>query len=94
MDAMMNTHSGPVLGLHPLFGPTTSTMDKQIVVVTPGRDDAACQWVIDQFSLWGAVMVLAGADEHDEIMEFVQSLVLVQGIHRALRYATISFFYF
>ncbi|MFZ5571627.1 MAG: bifunctional chorismate mutase/prephenate dehydrogenase [Thermodesulfobacteriota bacterium] len=74
LDAMMNAHPGPVLGLHPLFGPTTSTLDKQIVVATPGRDDAACQWVIDQFSLWGAVMVMSDADEHDEIMEFVQSL--------------------
>jgi chorismate mutase / prephenate dehydrogenase len=74
MEAMMKAHQGPVLGLHPLFGPTTSTLDKQIVVATPGRDDEACQWVIDQFSLWGAVMVLSDADEHDEIMEFVQSL--------------------
>lgn len=74
MDAMMKAHSGPVLGLHPLFGPTTSTLDKQIVVATPGRNDAACQWVIDQFSLWGAIMVMSDADEHDEIMEFVQSL--------------------
>jgi chorismate mutase/prephenate dehydrogenase len=74
LAAMMNAHNGPVLGLHPLFGPTTSTLDKQIVVATPGRDDAACQWVIDQFRLWGAVMVMSTADEHDEIMEFVQSL--------------------
>ena len=74
MDAMMEAYSGPVLGLHPLFGPTTSTLDKQIVVATPGRDDQACQWVIDQFSLWGSVIVMSDADEHDEIMEFVQSL--------------------
>ncbi|GAB6098032.1 bifunctional chorismate mutase/prephenate dehydrogenase [Desulfatiferula olefinivorans] len=74
LSAMMNAHTGPVLGLHPLFGPTPSTLDKQIVVATPGRDDGACRWVIDQFRLWGAVMVTATADEHDEIMEFVQSL--------------------
>lgn len=74
LEAMMKAHPGPVLGLHPLFGPTTSTLDKQIVVATPGRDDDACQWVIDQFSLWGAVIVMSDADEHDEIMEFVQSL--------------------
>ena len=74
MDAMMATHAGPVIGLHPLFGPTTSTLDKQIVVATPGRDDAACQWVIDQFSLWGSVIVVSAPEEHDQIMEFVQSL--------------------
>jgi len=74
LDAMLKAHPGPVLGLHPLFGPTTSTLDKQIVVATPGRDDDACRWVIDQFSLWGSVVVMSNADEHDEIMEFVQSL--------------------
>jgi chorismate mutase/prephenate dehydrogenase len=74
LNAMLKAHPGPVLGLHPLFGPTTSTLDKQIVVATPGRYDDACRWVIDQFSLWGSVIVMSDADEHDEIMEFVQSL--------------------
>jgi chorismate mutase/prephenate dehydrogenase len=74
LEAMLKSHAGPVLGLHPLFGPTTSTLDKQIVVATPGRDDDACRWVIDQFSLWGSIIVMSDADEHDEIMEFVQSL--------------------
>ena len=74
LNAMLKAHAGPVLGLHPLFGPTTSTLDKQIVVATPGRDDDACRWVIDQFSLWGSIIVMSDADEHDEIMEFVQCL--------------------
>jgi chorismate mutase/prephenate dehydrogenase len=74
LDAMMEAHKGPVLGLHPLFGPTTSTLDKQIVVATPGRDDKACQWVLDQFSTWGSIIVMSDADEHDEIMAIVQAL--------------------
>jgi len=74
MTAMLATHSGPVLGLHPLFGPTTSTMDKQIVAVTPGRRSSECQWVLDQLSVWGAVLVETDPKEHDEIMSIVQSL--------------------
>jgi len=74
LDVMMEAYPGPVLGLHPLFGPTTSSLDKQIVVATPGRDDEAVQWVIDQFAAWGAVIVTASADEHDEIMAVVQTL--------------------
>ncbi len=74
LDAMLKSHPGPVVGLHPLFGPSTSSLDKQIVVATPGRDDDACRWVIEQFSLWGSIIVMSEADEHDEIMEFVQSL--------------------
>lgn len=74
LEAMEKTHPGPVTGLHPLFGPTTSSLDKQIVVATPGRDPEACQWVLDQFSAWGAVVVTSSAEEHDDIMAVVQSL--------------------
>ncbi len=74
MAAMLASHSGPVIGLHPLFGPTTSTMDKQIVAVTPGRRNSDCRWVVDQFAAWGAVLVETSPGEHDEIMAIVQSL--------------------
>ncbi|MCF8035656.1 MAG: bifunctional chorismate mutase/prephenate dehydrogenase [Desulfobacteraceae bacterium] len=74
VEAMTAAHKGPVLGMHPLFGPTTSSLDKQIVVATPGRDSEACQWVLDQFTAWGAVIVTATAEEHDDIMAVVQSL--------------------
>ncbi len=74
LEAMLKAHAGPVIGLHPLFGPTTSSLDKQIVVATPGRDDDACQWVLDQFATWGAVVVRSDAAEHDDIMGIVQSL--------------------
>ena len=74
VKAMLDAHPGPVLGLHPLFGPTTSTLDKQIVVAVSGRDDAACQWISDQFVSWGSIVVKATAAEHDEIMHIVQAL--------------------
>ena len=74
LDAMRAAHKGPVLGLHPLFGPTTSSLDKQIIVATPGRDHSACQWVTDQFSAWGSIIVTSSPGEHDEIMGIVQAL--------------------
>ncbi len=74
LEAMLAHHRGPVVGLHPLFGPTTSTLDKQIVVATAGRDDDACQWLLDQFSVWGSIVVPAKAEEHDAIMDIVQTL--------------------
>jgi chorismate mutase/prephenate dehydrogenase len=74
LNSMMAAHKGPVLGLHPLFGPTTSSLDKQIVVATPGRSPEACQWIIDQFTAWGAVIVQSTAEEHDDIMAVVQAL--------------------
>lgn len=74
LEAMLAAHPGPVVGLHPMFGPSTSTLDKQIVVVTAGRDDPACGWVTDQLAAWGAVVVPATAAEHDDVMTVVQGL--------------------
>jgi chorismate mutase/prephenate dehydrogenase len=74
LAAMLETHPGPVIGLHPLFGPTTTSLDKQVVVATPGRDRAACQWLVDQFSAWGAIVIETRSDLHDDIMGVVQAL--------------------
>ncbi len=74
LAAMLDSHSGPVVGLHPMFGPSTSSLDKQIVVAAPGRDTAACQWLLDQFTAWGSVIVTADAQEHDRTMDLVQAL--------------------
>jgi chorismate mutase/prephenate dehydrogenase len=74
LNKMLEAHSGPVLGLHPLFGPTSGSLDKQIIVVTPGRNIEASQWVVEQFIIWGAIIVESDAREHDEIMEIVQAL--------------------
>ena len=71
---MINAHKGPVLGLHPLFGPTTSSLDRQIIAATPGRNDEACRWIRDQLTAWGSIIVNASPEEHDEIMAIVQSL--------------------
>ncbi|MCA1787593.1 MAG: bifunctional chorismate mutase/prephenate dehydrogenase, partial [Desulfobacteraceae bacterium] len=74
MAAMFRCHKGPVLGIHPLFGPTTTSFDKQIIVVTPGRDPEAGHWLLEQLALWGAILVQSTPKEHDEIMEIVQAL--------------------
>ncbi|WP_080805396.1 bifunctional chorismate mutase/prephenate dehydrogenase [Desulfamplus magnetovallimortis] len=74
MEQMLKQHQGPVIGLHPLFGPTCATLDKQIIAITPGRYGEKCQWLIDQLILWGAVVVNSDASEHDEIMDIVQAL--------------------
>ena len=74
VEAMKRAHKVPALGLHPLFGPTTSSLDKQIIVSTPARDEEACRWVTEQLSAWGGIIVRSTPEEHDEIMAIVQSL--------------------
>lgn len=74
MDAMLAAHPGPVVGLHPLFGPSTTTMDKQVVITSPGRQAPQCQWLLDQFTDWGAIVVQADPTEHDNAMAVIQAL--------------------
>ncbi|CCK79065.1 bifunctional chorismate mutase/prephenate dehydrogenase [Desulfobacula toluolica] len=74
LEKMLAAHPGPVTGLHPIFGPTSGSLDKQIIVVTPGRDSDRCKWLKEQLTLWGGIIVESSAAEHDEIMEIVQAL--------------------
>ena len=74
LQAMLAAHPGPVVGFHPLFGPMTSTMDKQVVVSTPGRAPEACQWMLEQFIAWGNIVLPLDAREHDQTMTIVQAL--------------------
>ena len=44
VEAMMQYHKGPVLGLHPMFGPDVKSLVKQVVVTVPERDEKASQF--------------------------------------------------
>lgn len=72
LAAMMRVHSGPVVGLHPMFGPDTPGMIKQVVVVCHGRQQTAYQWLIDQMRTWGATIYQSDAKDHDNAMAFIQ----------------------
>jgi len=74
MEAMLAEHRGPVVGLHPLFGPSTSSMDKQIIVSVAGRHPEEFQWLLDQMAAWGNIILPITTREHDEIMDLVQGV--------------------
>ena len=71
--AMMDSHSGPVLGLHPMFGPGPVTFLSQIVVVCPGRGEDEYEWLIRVMEADGARLVRSTPDEHDRMMIAVQA---------------------
>ncbi|WP_220770769.1 bifunctional chorismate mutase/prephenate dehydrogenase [Shewanella sp. MBTL60-007] len=74
MEAMLAAHSGPVLGLHPMFGPDVGSLAKQVVVVCHGRDSEAYQWLIEQIQIWGARIVETEPTKHDKAMQLVQAM--------------------
>ncbi len=72
LEAMLAVHKGPVVGLHPMFGPDSPGMIKQVVVVCHGRFEAQYAWLIDQMRTWGAVIHESSSKEHDSAMAFIQ----------------------
>ncbi len=72
--AMLEAWSGPVLGLHPMFGPDTRSLVKQVIVCTGGRCEEQGQFLLDQFSLWGAKICRCTPEEHDQAMSIIQAL--------------------
>lgn len=87
LQAMMKKHAGPVVGLHPMFGPQQVTLAKQLVVVSHGREQQQYQWLLDSIVRWGAHIREVSATEHDEAMGFVQVMrhlsTFVYGMHLA-----------
>ena len=74
LAAMLDAHRGPVVGLHPMFGPDVQSLAKQVVVVCPGRDSQHCGWLIEQFGIWGAVLREELPANHDRAMELIQAM--------------------
>jgi prephenate dehydrogenase len=65
-----------VLGTHPMFGPTMSSLKGQTIILTPakGRTEIWLPRMRSLFESDGARIEVLDADEHDEIMAVVQAL--------------------
>ncbi|WP_026957674.1 bifunctional chorismate mutase/prephenate dehydrogenase [Aliagarivorans taiwanensis] len=74
LKAMLDTHKGPVVGLHPMFGPDVPSLAKQAIVYVDGRGEQHYQWLLEQMAIWGARIFPVSAEKHDEAMTLIQSL--------------------
>lgn len=74
LQRMLQVHSGPVVGLHPMFGPDVPSLAKQVIVYSDGRGGEHYQWLLDQFVIWGASLSAIDAAEHDHGMTLIQAL--------------------
>lgn len=73
VQAMLEHHSGPVMGLHPMFGPSIKSFSEQKVVVCPGRQDDSFQWFLDFMQSKGAKPIVCTPQEHDRMMVMIQA---------------------
>ncbi|MBU7583843.1 MAG: bifunctional chorismate mutase/prephenate dehydrogenase [Nostoc sp. TH1S01] len=72
-EAMLTHHTGPVMGLHPMFGPSIKSFWQQKVVVCPGRNHESFQWLLDFLQNQGAELITCSPEEHDRMMVYIQA---------------------
>ncbi|MBW1615112.1 MAG: bifunctional chorismate mutase/prephenate dehydrogenase [Deltaproteobacteria bacterium] len=71
---MQEIHKGPVIGLHPMFGPDVKSLVKQVIIYCPARHMGKCDWILTQFKMWGASAFEMEPAAHDRIMGYVQAV--------------------
>jgi len=69
---MLKVHQGPVVGLHPMFGPDVTGLVKQTIIACEGRYPEKYHWLLEQFRVWGAKIYPVAAPAHDQAMSMVQ----------------------
>lgn len=69
---MKKIHQGPVVGLHPMFGPDVTGLVKQTIIACEGRMPEQYNWLLEQFQVWGAKIYPVDAQAHDQAMSMVQ----------------------
>ncbi len=82
---MLKVHQGPVVGLHPMFGPDVTGLVKQTIIACEGRQAEKYHWLLEQFRVWGAKVYPVDAQAHDQAMAMVQVMrhfsTIVYGYH-------------
>lgn len=66
--------SGEVLGTHPVFGPTVSTLRNQKMVICPVRAGARASWLLTALGEMGLDLIETSPEHHDKMMAIVQVL--------------------
>jgi len=91
---MTKVHQGPVVGLHPMFGPDVTGLVKQTIIACEGRFPEQYNWLLEQFQVWGAKIYPVDAQAHDQAMSMVQVMrhfsTIAYGYHLMAEGADIS----
>ena len=74
VQAMLKLHKGPVMSLHPMFGPGVQSFLSQNVVICPGRKEEAFQWFLDFIKSEGGKLIVCTPEEHDQMMIAIQAI--------------------
>jgi len=74
MAAMLTYHTGPVVGMHPVFGPDITHAQNHTIAYCHGRDEKSYQWFIDDLGTLKFTLKKMHATSHDQAMDFIQGV--------------------
>jgi prephenate dehydrogenase len=74
-DVMAEHATSEAVGLHPMFGPTVSTLRRQKVVVCPVHLGPRAAWLHRELEQMGVEIIESDPQTHDRVMAAVQVLV-------------------
>jgi prephenate dehydrogenase len=77
MKVMLNNYKGPVVGTHPLFGPSPDPHFPLRVAMVKGRGEKEFYMVENFLKLAGFITFECTAEEHDSALAFIQGLNFV-----------------
>lgn len=67
--------SASVIGMHPMFGPSVTSLEGQTVVLCPVRPGEWLEWIVDLLRKEQATVIQTAPERHDRMMAVVQCLV-------------------
>ena len=70
----LKQHKGPVLSLHPMFGPGVQSFLSQNVIVCPGLQEQVFKWLLDLIESSGGKLIACTPEEHDRMMVAIQAI--------------------
>ncbi len=73
-EAMAESFSGEVLGLHPMFGPTVNSPRRQKVVACKVREGDRSKWMLGLLKRLGFEVIETTPEKHDRFMGIIQVL--------------------
>lgn len=73
-EAMLKS-SASVIGMHPMFGPSVTSLEGQTVVLCPVRPGEWLEWIVDLLRQEHSNVIQTTPERHDRMMAVVQCLV-------------------
>lgn len=71
---MLGATRAEVVGCHPLFGPDCPSLERQNIILCPGRGKDWLAWLETFFTKKGAHVTVTSPEKHDRMMTLIQGL--------------------